>query len=104
MKIKPLYDRVLVKRVAAETISKGGILIPDKAKEKPSQGEVIAVGGGALKENGECRPVAVDVGDRVLFGQYAGTEVKIEGETYLIIKESDIFAVLEHINEQEKVA
>jgi len=104
MNIKPLYDRMLVKRIAAEAVSKGGILIPDKARKKSSQGEVFAVGDGALKGNGDLRPPVVKAGDRVLFGQYAGAEVKIEGETYLILKESEIFAILEYMSEQEKVA
>ncbi|WP_373081278.1 co-chaperone GroES [Zhongshania sp.] len=104
MSIKPLYDRVLVKRLAAETKSKGGIVIPDKSAEKPTQGEVVAVGDGALLENGQQRPLAVNTGDRVLFGQYAGTEVKIDGETFLIIKESEIFAVIEQSEIQEKAA
>ncbi|AMO70187.1 MULTISPECIES: co-chaperone GroES [Zhongshania] len=104
MSIKPLYDRVLVKRLAAETKSKGGIVIPDKSAEKPTQGEVVAVGAGALLENGQQRPLAVKVGDRILFGQYAGSEVKIDGETYLIIKENEIFAVVEQAEIQEKAA
>ncbi len=95
MSIRPLYDRVVVKRLAAETTTKGGIVIPDKAAEKPSQGEVVAVGEGALLDNGERRPLAVKAGDRVLFGQYAGSEVKIDGDDYLIIKESEIFALIE---------
>jgi chaperonin GroES len=104
MSIKPLHDRVVVKRLAAETTTSGGIVIPDKAAEKPTQGKVIAVGNGAPLANGELRPLAVAVGDRVLFGQYAGTEIKHDGETYLIVKESDIFAVLEDVQEQEKAA
>ncbi|MEX1669785.1 co-chaperone GroES [Zhongshania guokunii] len=104
MSIKPLYDRVLVKRLAAETKSKGGIVIPDKSAEKPTQGEVVAVGAGAILENGQQRPLAVKVGDRILFGQYAGSEVKIDGETYLIIKENEIFAVVEQAEIQEKAA
>jgi chaperonin GroES len=104
MSIKPLYDRVLVKRLAAETESKGGIVIPDKSAEKPTQGEVVAVGAGALLENGQQRPLAVKVGDRILFGQYAGSEVKIDGETYLIIKENEIFALVEQAEIQEKAA
>jgi chaperonin GroES len=104
MSIKPLYDRVLVKRLAVETKSKGGIVIPDKSAEKPTQGEVVAVGAGALLENGQQRPLAVKVGDRILFGQYAGSEVKIDGETYLIIKENEIFAVVEQAEIQEKAA
>lgn len=104
MSIKPLYDRVVVKRLAAETTTKGGIVIPDKAAEKSTQGEVYAVGEGALLDTGELRPLAVKAGDIVLFGQYAGSEVKIDGETYLIIKESEIFAIVEQSNVQEKAA
>ncbi len=104
MSIKPLYDRVVVKRLAAETTTKGGIVIPDKAAEKSTQGEVIAVGDGVLLDNGELRALSIKVGDRVLFGQYGGSEVKIDGETYLIIKESDIFAVVEQSEIQEKAA
>lgn len=104
MSIKPLYDRVLVKRLAAETKSKGGIVIPDKSAEKPTQGEVVAVGSGVLLDNGDQRPLAVNTGDSVLFGQYAGSEVKIDGETYLIIKENEIFAVVEQSEIQEKAA
>ena len=102
MSIKPLYDRVVVKRLAAETTTKGGIVIPDKAAEKPTQGEVIAAGSGAPLDNGELRPLAVKVGDRVLFGQYAGTEIKHDGETYLIVKESDILAVLELAEQKQE--
>ncbi|NKI18557.1 co-chaperone GroES [Spongiibacter sp. KMU-166] len=104
MSIKPLYDRVVVKRLAAETTTKGGIVIPEKAAEKSTQGEVIAVGDGALLDNGSVRALSVKVGDRILFGQYAGTEVKIDGETYLIVKESEIFAVVEQSAVQEKAA
>ncbi|MBB3047411.1 chaperonin GroES [Litorivivens lipolytica] len=104
MSIKPLYDRVVVKRLAAETTTKGGIVIPDKAAEKSTQGEVVAVGDGALLNNGELRALSVKAGDRVLFGQYAGSEVKIDGEDYLIIKESEIFAVVEQTEIQEKAA
>lgn len=104
MRIKPLYDRVVVKRLAAETTSKGGIVIPDKAAEKSTQGEVIAVGDGALLDNGQLRPLSIQVGDRVVFGQYAGTEIKTGGETHLILKESDILAVVEQSSTQEKAA
>ncbi|MDX1505940.1 MAG: co-chaperone GroES [Spongiibacter sp.] len=104
MSIKPLYDRVVVKRLAAETTTKGGIVIPEKAAEKSTQGEVIAVGDGAPLDNGSVRALSVKVGDRILFGQYAGTEVKIDGETYLIVKESEIFAVVEQSAVQEKAA
>lgn len=104
MSIKPLYDRVVVKRLAAETTTKGGIVIPEKSAEKPTQGEVIAVGDGVLLDNGELRALVVKVGDRILFGQYVGSEVKLDGDTYLIIKESDIFGVVEQTLTQEKAA
>ncbi|WP_308363941.1 MULTISPECIES: co-chaperone GroES [unclassified Microbulbifer] len=104
MSIRPLHDRVVVKRLPAETVTKGGIVIPDKAAEKSTQGEVYAVGEGALLDNGELRPLAVKAGDRILFGQYSGPEVKIDNETYLIIKESDILAVLDQTSVQEQAA
>ena len=93
-KFRPLHDRVVVKRVDAEEKSKGGIIIPDTAKEKPSQGEVVAVGDGARDAQGELVPLTVAVGDRVLFGKWSGTEVKLEGEDLLIMKESDIMGVI----------
>ncbi len=95
MAIRPLHDRVLVKRVEEEQKTKGGIIIPDTAKEKPIEGKVIAVGNGKIMDNGEVRPLAVKEGDRVLFGKYSGTEVKIEGEEHLILREDDILAVIE---------
>ncbi len=95
MKIRPLNDRVLVKRLEEEEKTKGGIIIPDTAKEKPIQGEVIAVGKGKIMENGEVKPLDVKEGDRVLFGKYAGTEVKIDGEEYLIMREDDILGIIE---------
>lgn len=104
MTIKPLYDRVVVKPLAAETKTESGIVIPDNATEKSTQGEVYAVGDGALLENGELRPLAVKVGDRVLFGEYAGSEVKFGGETYLVVRETDILAILDDSNVQEKAA
>ncbi len=104
MSLKPLYDRVVVRRVDAETTTKSGIIIPDNAKEKPRQGDVIAVGSGAVLKSGEQRPLAVKVGERVLFGQYAGTEIKLDGEELLVLKESDILAVIETANVQEKAA
>src|SRR5690606_2677020 len=104
MQIKPLYDRVVVRRLDAETTTKGGIVIPDKSAEKPTQGEVLAVGEGALLDNGALRALAVKVGDRVLFGQYAGTEVKLDGETYLVVRESDILAIIDNVQEPEKAA
>jgi chaperonin GroES len=102
--IRPLYDRVVVRRVEAETTSRGGIIIPDKAAEKPNQGVVTAVGPGALLENGETRPLAVSVGDRVLFGKYAATEQTIGGEELLIVRETDILAIVEQENVVEKAA
>ncbi len=95
MKIKPLGDRVLVKRVEEEEVRKGGIILPDTAKEKPQQGRVIAVGTGKVDENGNRRPLEVKEGDRVLFGKYAGTEVKIDEEEYLIMREDDILGIIE---------
>ncbi|MDF1585121.1 co-chaperone GroES [Geminicoccaceae bacterium 1502E] len=95
MKFRPLHDRVLVRRVEEETKTKGGIIIPDTAKEKPQQGEVIAVGSGARNEKGEIVALDVKVGDRILFGKWSGTEVKLDGEELLIMKESDIMGVLD---------
>src|ERR1051325_8993508 len=95
MKFRPLHDRVVVKRIDAEDKTAGGIIIPDTAKEKPSQGEVIAVGPGGRDEAGKLIPIDIRAGDRVLFGKWSGTEVKIDGEDLLIMKESDIFGVIE---------
>jgi chaperonin GroES len=95
LKIRPLQDRILLKRVKEEEKSKGGIIIPDTAKEKPIEGEVIAVGSGKILEDGTVRKVDLKVGDRVLFGKYAGTEVKIDGEDRLIVREDDILGVIE---------
>ncbi len=95
MKIRPLQDRLVVRRVEEEEKSKGGIIIPDSAKEKPIEGEVIAVGNGKVTEKGEVRPLDVKVGDRVLFGKYAGTEVKIDGEERLILREDDVLGVIQ---------
>jgi len=95
MKIRPLHDRVIVKRIKEEETTKGGIIIPDTAKEKPSEGKIIAVGNGKLLENGTLKPLEVKAGDKVLFGKYAGTEVKIDGEEHLIMREDDIIAVVE---------
>lgn len=95
MKFRPLYDRVLVKRVEAEQKTSSGLIIPDSAKEKPLEAEVIAVGQGKLIGDGETRPVAVNVGDRVLFGKYTGDELKLDGEEHIILRESDILAVIE---------
>ncbi|HEY8516404.1 MAG TPA: co-chaperone GroES [Candidatus Binatia bacterium] len=95
MKIRPLQDRVIVKRVAEEEKSKGGIIIPDTAKEKPQEGKVIAVGKGKVDDDGKVRPLDVKAGDRVLFGKYAGTEIKLDGEEHLILREDDILGVIE---------
>lgn len=95
MKFRPLHDRVVVRRVDEDTKTAGGIIIPDTAKEKPIQGEIIAVGPGARDETGKVNPLDVKPGDRVLFGKWSGTEVKIDGEDLVIMKESDIFGVLE---------
>ena len=94
MSFRPLHDRVLVRRVEAEEKTAGGIIIPDSAKEKPAEGEVVAVGGGAKAEDGKVTPLDVKPGDRVLFGKWSGTEVKIDGEDLLIMKESDIMGVV----------
>jgi chaperonin GroES len=94
-KFRPLHDRVVVKRIEAEEKSKGGIIIPDTAKEKPSQGEIIAIGPGGRDETGKLIPIDLEVGDRVLFGKWSGTEVKIDNEELLIMKESDIMGVLQ---------
>jgi chaperonin GroES len=94
MKFRPLGDRVLVKRVEEEAKTKGGIIIPDTAKEKPQEGEVVAAGPGARDENGKVQPLELKAGDRILFGKWSGTEVKIDGEDLLIMKESDVLGVL----------
>jgi len=96
MGFRPLHDRVLVRRVDSEEKTAGGIIIPDNAKEKPSEGEIVAVGNGARNENGELVALDVQPGDRVLFGKWSGTEVKIDGEELLIMKESDIMGVIEN--------
>ena len=95
MRIRPLGDRILLKRIEEEDKSKGGIIIPDTAKEKPQEGRVVAVGKGRLLEDGKLVPLEVKKGDRVLFGKYSGTEVKLEGEEHLIVKEDDILGVIE---------
>ena len=95
MKIRPLQDRILVRRVEEEEKSKGGIIIPDTAKEKPQEGKVIAAGKGKLSEDGKLQPLDVKKGDRVLFSKYAGTEVNVDGEEHLIIREDDVLGVLE---------
>ena len=95
MKIRPLHDRVVVKRMEEERKSPGGIVIPDAAAEKPMRGEVVAAGNGKILENGEVRPLDVKVGDKVLFGKYSGTEVKVSGEEILVLREDDIMGVIE---------
>jgi chaperonin GroES len=95
MNFRPLHDRVVVRRVESEEKTAGGIIIPDTAKEKPQEGEVVAVGPGARNEDGEIMPLDVKAGDRVLFGKWSGTEVRIDGQDYLIMKETDIMGVME---------
>jgi len=104
MKFRPLHDRVVVKRIDAEAKSKGGIIIPDNAKEKPSQGEIMAVGAGGRDEAGKLIPIDIKVGDRVLFGKWSGTEVVLNGEDLLIMKESDIMGVIEFSESKKKAA
>jgi chaperonin GroES len=104
MKIKPLHDRVVVRRIDEEERTPGGVIIPDTAKEKPMQGEVLAVGPGARDESGKLVPIDVKAGDRVLFGKWSGTEVKIDGEELLIMKESDVMGVLENTEARRKAA
>ena len=95
MKVRPLHDRILVRRVAEEEKTKGGIIIPDTAKEKPAEGEVIAVGNGKANEKGEVRPLVVKKGDRVLFGKYTGSDIKIDGVDHLLLREDDVLGVIE---------
>ncbi len=95
MGIRPLHDRVLVRRLDDEKTSPGGIVIPDTAAEKPMQGEIVAVGNGKIQENGDVRPLDVKVGDKVLFGKYSGTEVKVGGEELLVMREDDVMGVIE---------
>ncbi len=95
MKIRPLYDRIVVRRKEEETKSAGGIVLPGSAKEKPNQGEVVAVGQGKLLDNGEVRPVSLKVGDQVIFGQYSGNNIKVDGEELIILSETEIFGVIE---------
>jgi chaperonin GroES len=104
MKFRPLHDRVVLKRIEAEEKTTGGIIIPDTAKEKPQQGEVIAVGPGGRDESGKLIPIDVKVGDRVLFGKWSGTEVKLDGVEYLIMKESDLMGVLVEAEGRKKAA
>lgn len=94
MKFKPLHDRVLVRRIEQESKTTGGIIIPDSAKEKPIEGEVLAIGTGVRSESGQVTPLEVKVGDKIVFGKWSGTEVKIDGEELLILKESDIFGIM----------
>jgi chaperonin GroES len=95
MKIKPLHDRVIVSRIEEQETTKGGIIIPDTAKEKPAEGKIVAVGDGKTLESGEKQTLTVKVGDRILFGKYAGTEINIDGEEHLIMREDDIIAIVE---------
>src|SRR3954454_24733939 len=104
MSLRPLHDRVVVRRIEAEEKTKGGIIIPDTAKEKPQEGEVIAVGPGARDESGKVNPLDVKAGDRVLFGKWSGNEVRLDGEDLLIMKESDIMGVIEQSAAQKKAA
>ncbi|AGG72015.1 co-chaperone GroES (plasmid) [Sinorhizobium meliloti WSM1022] len=103
MAFRPLHDRILVRRVESEEKTKGGIIIPDTAKEKPQEGEVLAVGPGARGEQGQIQPLDVKVGDRILFGKWSGTEIKIDGEDLLIMKESDVMGIIE-ARAAEKIA
>ncbi|CAH0257628.1 MAG: co-chaperone GroES [Phycisphaerales bacterium] len=104
MNFRPLHDRVLVRRIEAEEKTRGGIIIPDTAKEKPQEGEVVSVGAGTINEKGEIRPLDVKAGDRILFGKWSGTEVKLDGEELLIMKESDIMGILEGVSAAKKAA
>jgi chaperonin GroES len=104
MKFRPLHDRIVLRRIEGEEKTKGGIIIPDNAKEKPQEGEVIAVGPGARDESGKLVPLDVKAGDRVLFGKWSGTEVKIDGEDLLIMKESDVMGVIEGAAKLKKAA
>lgn len=104
MKFRPLHDRLLVRRIEAEEKTAGGVIIPDTAKEKPQEGEVLAVGSGARGENGELVPLEVKVGDRILFGKWSGTELRLGGEDLLIMKESDVLGILDAENAVRKAA
>ncbi|MEZ0328576.1 MAG: co-chaperone GroES [Dissulfuribacterales bacterium] len=95
MKIRPLNDRILVKRLEEKEVTKGGIIIPDTAKEKPIEGKVVAVGKGKMLENGSVKPLDVKEGDKILFGKYSGTEIKIEGEEFLMMREDDVLGIIE---------
>jgi len=104
MSLRPLHDRILVRRVESEERTKGGIIIPDTAKEKPQEGEVVAVGSGARNEAGQIQALDVKAGDRILFGKWSGTEIKINGEDLLIMKESDVLGIIEAQVEQKQAA
>ena len=104
MKFRPLHDRVVVRRIEGEEKTKGGIIIPDTAKEKPQEGEIVAVGAGARNENGEVVPLEVKAGDRILFGKWSGTEIKLDGEDLLIMKESDILGIIVAAKSGKKAA
>ena len=104
MKFRPLHDRVVVRRLDGEEKTKGGIIIPDTAKEKPQEGEVVAVGSGARADDGKVTPLDVKAGDRILFGKWSGTEVKVDGEELLIMKESDILGIIEGAASKKKAA
>jgi chaperonin GroES len=104
MSFRPLHDRILVRRIESQEKTKGGIIIPDTAKEKPSEGEVVAVGTGARNEAGQIQALDVKAGDRILFGKWSGTEIKINGEDLLIMKESDVLGIIEAQAEQKKAA
>ena len=104
MKFRPLHDRVLIRRVEQEEKTAGGIIIPDTAKEKPQEGEVVSVGAGARGEDGKVHPLDVKAGDRILFGKWSGSEVKLDGEELIIMKESDILGILEGAASKRKVA
>ena len=104
MKFRPLHDRVLVRRVAEEERTAGGIIIPDTAKEKPMEGEIVAVGSGARNEKGEIVALDVKAGDRILFGKWSGTEVRIDGEELIIMKESDVMGIIESTGKARKAA
>ena len=104
MKFRPLHDRVLVRRITAEEKTAGGIIIPDTAKEKPQEGEVLAVGAGTVNEQGQVRPLDVKAGDRILFGKWSGTEVKVDGEDLIIMKESDILGIVEQTAQLSQAA
>ncbi|WP_457938531.1 co-chaperone GroES [Mesorhizobium sp. 10J20-29] len=104
MAFRPLHDRILVRRIEADEKTAGGIIIPDTAKEKPQEGEVLAVGPGARNESGQLDPLDVKVGDRILFGKWSGTEIRLDGEDLLIMKESDVMGIIENVAGMKKAA